>query len=193
MRRRDLLELASGWRVPDDEGRFERYLKQLDTFSREATQDDFWAFIVDLRKGGLGSQADYAFTVFPAVRLYIERFGETPGRLIVGYMEASQAGEEEDEERYFSRLLEVAPGERFTIWLSVLHRSKVGESVEQTLKRDVERLRLLEQFPYPDPLVGEALVRVEATQKPLTHASNEEIRNRISQSLWGEYNARFAE
>ncbi len=189
----ELVELGSGWRVPDDSGRMEVYLRRLELFAKEATQQDFWQFVVELRQRGLKGQADYMMTVYPAVRLYVSRFGGTLGRLIVGYIEASHAGEEEDEAQYFSHLREIAPDDRFVIWLSLLRRGKNKESDRSRLQWEKEKLHLLKQLYPRDSMVSEASARLEETGNSLTHPRNEDLWNRVFRALWEEYNARFPE
>src|SRR5947209_1686020 len=116
-----LLDLASGWRAPEDEGAFERYLKRLKKFATEASEREYRDFIVELRNRGKSSKADYMVTVYPALRLYIARFGEAPGRLLAGFMEASSAGEEDDEAHYLARLVQAAPKDRIVEWFDLLN------------------------------------------------------------------------
>jgi len=187
----EMVELASGWRVPDDSGKFEEYLRHLNLFAQQSTQGGFWQFIVELRRRGLASRADYMVTVYPAVRLYITRFGETPGRLIVGYMETSHAGAEEDEDQYISRLQESAPNDRFVIWFSFLRHERHKESDASRIRWEQDQLRLLGQRYPGDSLVGEASGRIRQSGKSLIHQDNEDLWSRIFGSLWDEYGKAF--
>lgn len=187
MDKEQLLGLATGWRLPEDEKGLELYLGALERYSASSTREEFVDFILEIRDRGKRGTVDYIFAVYPAVRSFLNRFGETPGRLLVGFMEASNAGEEEDETRFITRLMELTPDDRTVNLLFVLHSRKPPTSDMKRVDWELEQLSKIENAYPSDPIVGEVRKRLTETKRPIGDRSNEDLWNKIFGLVWKEY------
>ncbi len=193
MNREGVLELATGWHAPNDDGAHERYRHELSRFAERANQGEFKAFLVELRRQARAGQSDYTLTVYPAVRLYLRRFGTTPGRVLVGYLEAAHAGELEAEEEFLALMAGLSPDDRVARWLQILHHPLGDFEPDQRVRWEMKQLELLRERWPTDPLVEKALETVRSSQEPLFSRANQDVWNRIFRSVWEEYDRRFPE